>query len=487
MPFTRTTERSRHSGPDARASLVSTHPEGSPGRGRRPRSDRWLRVFSALYLVAVLGGILLYRTTGTKIFSNPIFATYGIVVATYLITRFVLSIFYKPSPDVGLEPRIAIIVPAFNEEDAVMDSISSLLAADYPPEKLEIVAVDDGSTDGTLREMCAVAEAFSGRVQVIGFPENRGKRRAMAAGIRATTAEVIVVVDSDSVVSEDGLRKIVQPFANPKIGAVCGHTDVANIDANWLAKMQAVRYYLAFRVMKSAESVFKTVTCCSGCFAAYRRDAITSSLDWWEEQRFLGVPSTYGDDRSLTNCVLRNWQVVYQHTARAHTIVPTSLHTFLRQQARWKRSWAREALYLVRLAPRKPIPAQLAIYVSCMLPLSAPLIAFRALIWYPLVEGQVSILYPLGVYSMALCFGLYFAAARPRYSGLWWYGIVFVGFYVVFLLWQTYWAIATLRTAKWGTRPATAGLGGAEVSMDDRDIMVQPAAYLQAHELAGVS
>jgi hyaluronan synthase len=444
----------------------------------RRRSDIWLRIFAAIYLVVVLVGILFYRSTVTHVFANPIFAIYGIIVAAYLITRYVLSLFYRAYPDAGFEPHIAIVVPGFNEEDAVAASIRSLLEVDYPEDKLEIVAVDDGSTDGTLREMCAVAEESGDRVQVISFPENRGKRRAMAAGIRATSAEIIVVVDSDSIVAKDGLRKIVQPFVNEKIGAVCGHTDVENITDNWLAKIQAVRYFIAFRVMKAAESVFRTVTCCSGCFSAYRRSAITPSLEWWEEQTFLGVMSTYGDDRSLTNCVLRHWQVVYQNTAKAHTIVPTDLYKFVRQQARWKRSWAREATYLVRLAWRKPIPAQLAIYVSCLLPLTAPIIAFRALILYPLVEGHISVLYPLGIYAMALTYGLYFAAARPTYSALWWYGFVFVGFYVAFLLWQTYWAIATLRTAKWGTRPTTAGLYNAQLSPHDHDIVVKPSRYL---------
>ena len=448
----------------------------------RRKSDLGLRIFAALYLVAVLVGVLLYRTTATKIFSNPIFAFYGIVVATYLISRYALSLFYKSYRDEGYEPQIAIIVPGFDEEDAVADSIRSLLDVDYPGDKLEIVAVNDGSTDDTLREMCAVADESNGRVQVISFPQNRGKRRAMAAGIRATTAEIIVVVDSDSMVSKDGLRKIVQPLADDEIGAVCGHTDVENINDNWLAKIQAVRYFIAFRVMKSAESIFGTVTCCSGCFAAYRRSAITPKLDWWEDQHFLGVPSTYGDDRSLTNCVLRHYRVVYQHTAKAHTIVPTNLYIFMRQQARWKRSWAREATYLVRLIWRKPLPAQLAVYVSCMLPLVGPIIAFRALVYYPIVEGNISILYPLGIYAMALTYGLYFAASQPNYSSLWWYGIIFVGFYVGFLLWQTYWSIATLRTAKWGTRAATAGVNGEEISMNDDDLVVEPSRYLQSLE-----
>ena len=96
------------------------------------------------------------------------------------------------------------------------------------------------------------------------------------------------------------------------------------------------------------------------------------------------------------------------------------------------------------------------------------------------MEGHISVLYPLGIYAMALTYGLYFAASRPRYSALWWYGLVFVGFYVAFLLWQTYWAIATLRTAKWGTRPTTAGLHNADVSVTDQHVVVEASRYLQA-------
>jgi hyaluronan synthase len=421
--------------------------------------DWSLRGFSAIYLLLVLAAILYYRVTATRVFErDPVLAIYGAVVGVYLLTRFALSLLYRPYEDVGIEPRVAIVQPAFNEEEDIAESMSSLLTVDYPLEKLEIVAVNDGSTDGTLGEIEKVAAQSGGRVQVIDFPENRGKRAAMAAGIRATTAEVIAVVDSDSMLEKDSLRKLVQAFADERVGAVSGHTDVANADENWVTKMQAVRYYISFRVLKAAEAYFGCVTCCPGCFSAYRRSAIEPHLDWWEHQHFLGVTSTFGDDRSLTNCVLRDWRVGYQVDARARTVVPVRLRQFIRQQARWKRSWAREATILVRLIWRKPVPASAAVYVSVMLPLAAPLVAARSLFIHPLLVGSFSILYPLGVYAMALTYGLYYAACQPRFGSRWWYGIVFVGFYLAFLLWQTYWAIATLRTAKWGTRPATAGI-----------------------------
>jgi hyaluronan synthase len=298
-------------------------------------------------------------------------------------------------------------------------------------------------------------------VQVTDLGVNQGKRAAMAAGIRATDAEIVAFVDSDSVLEPDALRILVQGFADDRVGAICGHADVLNARENWLTKMQAVRYFVAFQVIKAAESIFSAVTCCSGCFSAYRREAIVPHLDWWENQSFLGKPSTFGDDRSLTNCVLRGWKVRYESRAVSHTLVPDDLRRFMAQQLRWKRSWTRESLIVGSFIWRKHPIAAIATYVSVALPLIAPLIAVRAVIVMPFAHGMTPFVYLVGVYSMAVAYGLYYVVRRPRYDSLWIYGIVFCFFYFCLLLWQTYWAILTARSSAWGTRPSTAG-------MDDR-------------------
>jgi hyaluronan synthase len=294
---------------------------------------------------------------------------------------------------------------------------------------------------------------------VIAFPENRGKRIAMAAGIRATNAEIVAFVDSDSELDPDALRRLVQGFADPRVGAICGHANVLNVAESWLTRMQAVRYFVAFRVVKAAESVFGTVTCCSGCFSAYRRAAILPRLAWWERQRFLGRRSTFGDDRSLTNCVLRDWRIRYEGTAISRTIVPATFRQFMRQQLRWKRSWTRESLIVGSFVWRKHPFAALSTYVGILLPIVAPLVAARAVALRPLLgDGGPPLVYLLGVYGMAVAYGLYYAVRHDRYDTLWIFGVVFCFFYIVFLLWQTYWAMLTARTAEWGTRPASAGM-----------------------------
>ena len=427
---------------------------------RRPGLlDHLARVGAGAYLVLLLGAVVAFKAVFADIvFVDPVFGIYGIVVCAYIVSRFVFSTLYRPSEDHGLRPRVAIVMPAFNEEEAIAASLTSLLDLDYAPELLEIVAVNDGSTDDTLPRMQAVAARAGGRVHVIDLGRNRGKRAAMAAGIRATDAQIIAFVDSDSVLEPDAMTKLVQGFHDPRVGAICGHADVLNLHATWLTKMQAVRYFVAFKVSKAAESLFNAVTCCSGCFSAYRREAVMPHLEWWESQTFLGSESTFGDDRSLTNCVLRDWQVRYESEAISHTIVPETFRQFMTQQVRWKRSWTRESLILGSFIYRKHPIAAICAYVGMMLPLIAPIVALRAIIVLPFMAGSPGpIIYVLGVYAMAVAYGLYYVVSRPTYSATWIYGIVFCFFYLVFLLWQTYYAILTARTSSWGTRPATAG------------------------------
>src|SRR5206468_849795 len=145
----------------------------------------------------------------------------------------------------ALEPSVAVVMPAFNEERAIAGSIRSLLVVDYPADKIEVVVVNDGSTDATLAEIESIA-AGEPRVQVISFAQNRGKRAAMAAGIRATEAEIVAFVDSDSMLERDAVRVIVQGFGDEAVGAIAGHAEVLNSRETWIARMQAVRYFVAF-------------------------------------------------------------------------------------------------------------------------------------------------------------------------------------------------------------------------------------------------
>ncbi len=436
-----------------------------PKRARRFRPDGTTRPSRALRLatqvvIAAYAAVILAFVWLTKdltfatLSRDPLFAGYSITVVFYILGRFVGALFYRPVPDVGFRPSVTVIVPAFNEEDGIIGTIESCLAVDYPAELLEVIAVNDGSTDGTWERMLE-AKARWPQVYAVDLGRNYGKRAAMAEGIRRARGEILCFVDSDSYLKPDAVTAIVQPFADTRVGTVVGHAYVRNSMVNWITKMQQVRYYSAFRVIKSMESLLSgTVTCASGCCAAYRALVVRPLLHDWEFQTFLGRPATFGDDRALTNRVLSRHRVVYQSTARADTVAPDSLRKFFRQQLRWKKSWLRESLYVVRLFWRKNPLAALFTYASIVFPFLAPFVVLHAVLGR-LVGGSVSGLwfYLIGTYAMALLYSLFYAFQRD--DGLWHHGMTFVVLYMAVLVFQTYWGILTMRDTRWGTRAST--------------------------------
>ena len=401
-----------------------------------------LQIVILAYAVAILAFIWTIKDlTISMLTQDPFFAGYSIAVGLYVMGRFIGALFYRTVPDVKYRPSVSVIIPAFNEEDGIIGTIESCLEVDYPEHLLEVIVVNDGSTDRTW-ERILEAKARWPRVFAIDLGRNYGKRGAMAEGIRRARGEILAFVDSDSYLEHDAVTAIVQPFVDDRVGAVVGHAYVRNADVNWITKMQQVRYYSAFRVIKGMESLLSgTVTCASGCCAAYRTSVIAPLLEAWEFQTFLGRPATFGDDRALTNRVLTRHRVVYQSSARADTVVPTTLLKFFRQQLRWKKSWLRESLYVVRRFWRKNPLAAVFTYASIIFPFMAPFVVLHALVGRVL-EGNLSAVwfYLIGSYAMALVYSLFYAFKRQ--DGVWHHGMTFVLVYMSFLVFQTYWAIA---------------------------------------------
>ena len=415
----------------------------------------FLKTVVVSYALLILGFVWMTKDlTFATLTKDPIFASYSIAVVLYVLGRFVLALFYRSVPDSGHRPTVSIIIPAFNEEDGILGTIESCLAVHYPRRLLEVIAVDDGSTDATWERMLE-AKARWPQLAVITLGRNYGKRAAMAEGIRRAGGQILCFVDSDSYLDSDAVNAIVQPFADRRVGAVVGHADVRNHSVNWITKMQQVRYFSAFRVTKGAESLLSgTVTCASGCCAAYRRSVVMPLLKDWEFQTFLGRPATFGDDRALTNRILATHRVVYQASARAETVAPDSLRVFFRQQLRWKKSWLRESLQVLRYFWRKNPVAAVFTYASIAFPFMAPWVVLHAVAGR-LVGGAPGGLwfYIIGTYSMALLYSLFYAF--KRHDGLWFHGMTFVALYMCVLVFQTYWGILTMRDTRWGTRAST--------------------------------
>ncbi len=428
---------------------------------RRRAKEVFLAVLAShfMFLVALVIGLM--RTESIMLFSqNRLLYSYSIMTAAFLISRYLFGLLYHPFPvDLEYTPGITIVIPCFNEEKYIERTILSCVDQDYPVDKLEIIIVDDGSTDrsveaikDTVRKLWQVSDRYflKTRVRVFFQKINRGKREAMALGIRNARTELVAFVDSDSFLDPDAIRNLVQPMADPKMAGVSGRTDVVNAYTNWLTKMQTVRYYISFRIFKAAEAYFSAVMCLSGPLSCYRLSVVREVADEWLNQTFMGRKATFGDDRSLTNFVVRKHRTYYQDTAICSTLVPNNHKVFLKQQMRWKRSWLRESLKAGTFMWRKEPIMALSFYFGLLIPLIAPMIVLYNLIYVPVVLHIYPITFLLGILLMS--FLMSFAQLLLKKSSLWVYGIWFCLYYEAVLLWQMPYAWLTFWVSDWGTR-----------------------------------
>ena len=160
--------------------------------------------------------------------------------------------------------------------------------------------------------------------------------------------------------------------------------------------------------------------------------------------------------------MLRTWRITYQSQAKSHTLVPERLRVFAVQQLRWKKSWLRESLHVSAFIWRKNPVAAILTYLGCLFPWVAPIVVFHS-VWFRALGVGSPLFYLVGAYVMAVLYSLYYAIVRR--SPLWWHGITFVAVYMAFLVWQTYYALATIRNTEWGTRASTHAEGGGEVEV----------------------
>ncbi len=417
---------------------------------RHPKSiSLWFVFFSIIYII-----LLVKFGTGSYLNDNLFFRIYSLTITGYIFSRFLLSYLHRELPvPAHYEPSIAFVVPAKNEGANIIKTMQRFAEVDYPKEKIEVIAINDGSTDNTYEAMLQGAEEIKdsvARVEVVDWKVNRGKRHGMAEGVKRATHDIIIFIDSDSFVEPDCVRHLVKYFVYEEIGAVSGHTDVYNKNTNILTQMQALRYYVAFKVYKAAESIFGIVTCCPGCCSAYRRSYLMEFLDEWLHQKFLGTECTFGDDRSLTNFILRKYQATYSPEAKAYTIVPDNFKTYVRQQQRWKKSWIRETFIAASFVWKKNAVAAIFFYSYVFLAFAGPVVFIHAMFWNPFFSHILPIVYLCGLFLMLMLHGIYYRIHAGK--GPWVRAVAAFWFYSVILMWQLPWAALTIADTRWGTR-----------------------------------
>ncbi|HTJ35902.1 MAG TPA: glycosyltransferase [Dactylosporangium sp.] len=221
-----------------------------------------------------------------------------------------------------VEEPVSVIVPAYNEKEGIEAAVRSLAGGDYPG-GIEVVVVDDGSTDGT----AALVEAMAlPNVRVVCIP-NGGKPNALNVGVALAKHDLIVMVDGDTVFEPDSIRHLVQPFADPTVGAVAGNVKVGN-RKSLVARWQHIEYVIGFNLDRRLYDLLQVMPTIPGAIGAFRRKALAD----------IGGIShdTLAEDTDATMALCRTgWRVVYEERARAWTEAPSTLRQLWLQRYRW--------------------------------------------------------------------------------------------------------------------------------------------------------
>lgn len=310
-----------------------------------------------------------------------------------------------------IEP-VTVIVPAYNESAGIEAAVRSILASTHP---VEVIVVDDGSTDGT----ADIVEALGLPGVTVIRKENGGKPSALNAGIQAAGHDLVVMVDGDTVFEPDTVRALIQPFADPRVGAISGNTKVAN-RGGILGAWQHIEYVVGFNLDRRLFDVAECMPTVPGAIGAFRIEAL----------RNVGGVSddTLAEDTDLTMALCRDgWRVVYQEDARAWTEAPATLGALWRQRYRWcygtlQAMWKHRGAVLQKGAAGKLGRRGLGylFVLQVLLPLFAPVVDVFALYGLIFLDPlRIGVLWLVFLAVQFLMAAYAFRLDRERLGPLW--------------------------------------------------------------------
>jgi cellulose synthase/poly-beta-1,6-N-acetylglucosamine synthase-like glycosyltransferase/peptidoglycan/xylan/chitin deacetylase (PgdA/CDA1 family)/spore germination protein YaaH len=232
---------------------------------------------------------------------------------------------HRPA-SVGYNPRVAVLIPAYNEEMVIVRTIRSVLNSDY--KNLHVIVIDDGSSDNTAEVARAAyaGEIAAGHVQVLS-KANQGKASALNFALDRLTEEIYVGIDADTVIAADAISKLIPHFEDPRIGAMAGNAKVGNRVNLW-TRWQALEYITSQNFERRALDLFNVVTVVPGAIGAWRTGPVKAAG---------GYPlNTVAEDADLTMSLLEaGWRVNYEDRSLAFTEAPINAKGLMRQRFRW--------------------------------------------------------------------------------------------------------------------------------------------------------
>ncbi|KPI31067.1 polysaccharide deacetylase [Actinobacteria bacterium OV320] len=310
---------------------------------------------------------------------------------------------------------VSVIVPAYNEKECIANTLKSLAKSTHP---IEIIIVDDGSDDNT-SEISREAARDLGMTNVrVIRQENAGKPAALNNGVRSASYDIVVMMDGDTVFEPDAVHQLVQPFADPKVGAVAGNAKVGNRDTI-IGAWQHIEYVMGFNLDRRMYDLLRCMPTIPGAIGAFRREAVLEVGGMSED--------TLAEDTDITIAMHRGgWQVVYQEHAKAWTEAPGSLKQLWSQRYRWSYG-TMQALWKHRksLTDKGPsgrfgrVGMPLVVLFQIITPVFAPLIDVFTIYSMIFVDFQAALLAWLAVLGVQLgCAAYAFRLDREKYRYL---------------------------------------------------------------------
>ncbi|MFD5516135.1 bifunctional polysaccharide deacetylase/glycosyltransferase family 2 protein [Streptomyces sp. NPDC127066] len=306
---------------------------------------------------------------------------------------------------------VTVIVPAYNEKECIANTLKSLARSTHP---IEIIVVDDGSDDNTSE----IAESLGMPNVRVVRQENAGKPAALNNGVRNARHDIVVMMDGDTVFEPDAVHQLVQPFADPEIGAVAGNAKVGNRDTV-IGAWQHIEYVMGFNLDRRMYDLLRCMPTIPGAIGAFRRDAVLGVGGMSED--------TLAEDTDITIAMHRaGWRVVYQEHAKAWTEAPGSLKQLWSQRYRWSYG-TMQALWKHRksLTDKGPsgrfgrVGMPLVVLFQIVTPVFAPLIDVFTLYSMTFVDFRAALIAWLAVLAVQLvCAAYAFRLDREKYRYL---------------------------------------------------------------------
>jgi cellulose synthase/poly-beta-1,6-N-acetylglucosamine synthase-like glycosyltransferase len=245
------------------------------------------------------------------------------------------------------QTSVSIIVPTYNEIPEVFEKALISTIREKPDEVIIVL-------DGPNEELKKIAKSFD-RVKVITIPKS-GKRKAFAVGAENSKGEIIIMKDSDTLFTEGSLKELIKPFVDPKVGGTTPDIRIFNPNGTWIRRITEWIHDQRSNITAPAQSSVKTVSCMPGPCAAFLRKPLLDSLEEFMTESFLGIRCETGDDRSLTNLVLKKgYDTIFQKKSVVYTDSQETLWAFIKQQLRWARSSQRNSIMCLNWMFRKPL------------------------------------------------------------------------------------------------------------------------------------